>query len=147
MPLSFISIYFSKQCFLRLPLPGGGFLFLYDFVGAAHGRRPTYAVTLISTKPLFQFIWCSTYWIQVLIPRLHQFFSKFGKIFGSWWPSFNLFSSSKDLVTLITLKPLIRYTRYSKYCIEVIIPSLRQFFRKFGRISGSWRPSLTFFCQ
>ena len=46
-----------------------------------------YPATLISTKPFFQFIWCSTYWIQVLIPKLYQFFRKFGKIFGSWRPS------------------------------------------------------------
>ena len=39
-------------------------------------------VALISTKPLFQFIWCSTYWIQVLIPRLHQFSESSGKYSG-----------------------------------------------------------------
>ena len=44
-------------------------------------------------------------------------------------------------------KLLIRYTQYSKYCIVVLIPSLHQFFRNFGRISGSWRPSLIFFRQ
>ena len=50
-----------------------------------------YLVTLISAKPLFQFIWCSTYWIQVIIHKLHQFFRKFGKLFGSWRPSLIFF--------------------------------------------------------
>ena len=48
-------------------------------------------VTTVSKNPLFQLIWCSTYWIQLLIPRLHQFFRKFGKIFGSWRPSLIFF--------------------------------------------------------
>ena len=61
--------------------------------------------------------------MQVLIPRLHQFFRKFGEI-----------------------KPLIRYTQYSTYCIVVLIPRLLKFFRKFGKISGSG-PSLIFFRQ
>ena len=124
----------------------------------------------------------------VLIPRLHKLFRRFGRISGSWQPSFfvklapchsghfkaaypiysifnilhssinsktalilqkvrknirvmvaifNLFSSSHDLVTLITSKPLIRFTQYLAYCILVLIPRLLQFFRKFVRISGS----------
>ena len=44
---------------------------------------PLYLVTLISAKPLFQLIWCSTYCLQVLISKLHQFLRKFGKIFVS----------------------------------------------------------------
>ena len=46
---------------------------------------------------------------------------------------------------MITSKLLIRYTQYLKYCIVVLFPSLHQFFRKFGRMTGSWRPSLIFF--
>ena len=70
--------------------------------GACGRRRrawtpPLIHVTLISTKPLFQFIWCSTYWIQVLIPRLHQFFRKFGKIFGSLRPSLTFFRQIRSL--------------------------------------------------
>ena len=36
---------------------------------------------------------------------------------------------------------------YSTFCIVVLIPRLHQVFRKFGRISGSWGPSLIFFVK
>ena len=55
-------------------------------------------VTLISTKPLFRFTLCSTYWMQVLIRRLHQSFRKFGKISGSWRPSLNFFRQIRTLL-------------------------------------------------
>ena len=60
---------------------------------------------------------------------------------------FDLFSSNYDLVTLITSKLLIRYTQYSIHCMLVLIPRLHQFFRKFGKISGSWPPSSIFFVK
>ena len=103
-------------------------------------------VTLISTKPLFQFIWCSTYWIQVLIPRLHQLFRKLGKIFGSLQPSLTFF------VKLGPVHPDIYQTAFSillcsTHWMQILIPRLHQFFRKFVKIFGSWRPSLIFFRQ
>ena len=56
-----------------------------------------YHVTLISTKPLFQFILCSTYWIQVIIPKLPQLFRKVGKIFRSWRPALIFFRQIRTL--------------------------------------------------
>ena len=109
---------------------------------------PLIHVTLISTKPLFQFIWCSTYWIQVLIPRLHQFFRKFGRIFKSLRPSLTFFRQIRTLiVTLISTKPLFRFFLCSTYWIQILIPRLHQFSRKFVKIFGSRRPSLIFFRQ
>ena len=40
-----------------------------------------------------------------------------------------------------------RFTQYLKYCIVVLIPRPHPFFRKFGKISGSWWPSLIIFHQ
>ena len=86
------------------PLPGGRFLFLSagggGRGGAAHmdAASHPYHVILISTKLLFQFNWCSTDWIQVLFPRLHQFFRKFGKIFGSMRQSLIFFRQIRTVV-------------------------------------------------
>ena len=86
---------------------------------AGDGTPPLIHVTLISTKPLFQFIWCSTYWIQVLIYRLHQFFRKFRKIFGSLRPSLTFFRQIRTLSPVklqffkyMELKAIRRFRRY-----------------------------------
>ena len=80
--------YIFVYALLRLPLPGGR---LCLFVNHAWPPPLIHLVTLISAKPLFQFIWCSTDLIQVLFPKLHPFFKKFGKIFVSWRPSLIFF--------------------------------------------------------
>ena len=91
------------------PYQGEAFNFCTFWFAGACGRRrrwrrcrrawtpPLIHVTLISTKPLFQFIWCSTYLIQVSLPRLHQFFRKFGKIFRSLQPSLTFFRQIRTL--------------------------------------------------
>ena len=90
-----------QRAFLRLPPTRGRLLVFVRFRPPARAggawTPPLIHVTLISTKPLFQFIWCSTYWIQVLIPRLHQFFKKIGKIFGSLRPSLTFFRQFRTL--------------------------------------------------
>ena len=113
-------IYLSTLSICLHPLCGGDLLFwwcllllvaaptrgrLFVFVrfspmAASHGMAAAshpYFVTLISAKPLFRLIWCSTYWIQVLIPKLHQFFRKFEKIFGSSRPSLIFFYQIRTL--------------------------------------------------
>ena len=84
-------------------------------------------------KATSRFSLCSTHWMQVLIPRLHQFFGKFGTIFGSWRPSLIVFRLNSpnyqgDKVFGPDRNPVnfkaayhayqvIRYTQYSTYCI------------------------------
>ena len=95
-------------------------------------------VTLITSKPLIRYTKCSTYCIAVLIPRLHQFFRKFGKISGSWRLSLFLFRQIRTLSPPITSKLLIRYIQYSTYCmIVVLIPRLHQFCRQKDKIAPS----------
>ena len=100
----------------------------------------------IYNKPLFRFTLCSTYWMQVLIPKLHQILRKFGRIFGSWRPSFIFF------VKLGPCHPDNFKATYPIYSIFNILHSSSiswnaSIFIKFGKISGSWRLSLIFFCQ
>ena len=83
--------------FIKAPPYQGRLLVFVRFQRA--WTPPLIHATLISTKPLFQLIWCSTYWIQVLIPRLHQFFRKFVKIFGSRGPSLIFFHQIWTLST------------------------------------------------
>ena len=80
----------------------------------------------------------------VLIPILHKFFRKFGRISGSWRLSF--------FVKLGPCHPdnfKAAFPIYSIFNIlhSSIIPRLHQFFRKFRKISRSWRLSLFLFRQ
>ena len=82
-PYDITELYFMS--FLRLPLLGGFFWFLYGFVRSRWRRRVwpyPYLVTLISAKLHLRFTVCSTYWILALIPKLHQFYKKFLKYPG-----------------------------------------------------------------
>ena len=133
---------------------GGGFLFLYSFVrrrrrAAAAGRR-AWPPPHIPCHPdiyktaLLLLIWCSTYWIQVLIPKLHQLLKKFGKIWGSCRPSLIVFRQIR------TLSPWYLQNRFfDSLCVQlwlqVLIPRLHQFFWKFVKIFMSWRLSLICF--
>ena len=46
---------------------------------------------------------------------------------------FIFFLSIQYFVTLINLKPLIRYTQYSTYCLVVVFPRLQQFSESLGK--------------
>ena len=114
------SIWLSRKTDeLRLPPTRGKLLVFVRFCppvragGGGCWTPPLIHVTLISTRPFFQFIWCSTYWIQVLIPRLHWFFRKFRKIFGSLRPSLTFFRQIR------TLSPWYLPNRFfNSFCVQ-----------------------------
>ena len=85
----------------------------------------------------FRFTRCSTYWIQVLLPRLHQFFRTLGKYPGQ----------IRTLSPWYVQNRFFRFTWCATYRIHVLIPRLHQFFRKLGKNIGGKRPSLIFFRQ
>ena len=89
----------------------------------------------------------SKYCIAVIIPSLHQFFRKFEKIFGSWRQSWIFFRRFSTLSPWYLQNRFFRFTLCSSYWMQVLIPRLYQFLRKFGEIFWSWRPSLIFFRQ
>ena len=130
---------------LRLPPTRGRLLVFVRFRlparagGGACGRMDT------ASHPCHPDIYKTAFSIHLVFNILDaninsQAASIFQKVCENIWVTaaiFNLFSSNLDLVTLITSKPLIQYTQNSTYCIVVLISSLHQFFRKFGKISGS----------
>ena len=111
---------YPQRRLLRLPLPGGGFFVFVRFPPPAAAASHS-------------------------VHRLHPFFQKVRENIRGTAAICILFSSNNDLVTLISTKPLFRFTLFSTYWMQVLIPRLHEFFKNFRRISGSWRPFLIFF--